>query len=421
MTAPEVPGNPVAAAVSSSQITVNWTDTSTDEVRFIVMRSSSPVGPFNQVGTVGTHVTSFTDSGLRADTAYSYQVLAFNSKGESAASPVATASTFPFFTLSGLIAYWNLDDGNSSTVADVTGNGHTGTVKGEVLSTTGFINGAYAFHGAGVAVSHIAVPNASALQFAASQSFTLSAWINPAHLHGVEEAVIAKSADQGNEYGIWINAKNQWVFRGPDGDLAGPKAIQGMWTHVAVVQDGTAGTRKIYVNGILAKSTAPAQAADGTGDLWMGQQNIAAAPESFPGLIDEVRLYNRTLSDGEITTLLGPPILEALSFQAQGDSSPSGIRLAPSPAIVTESRQGGTKGKHTLVLNFSAPISGITATLDLQGGGTAVGHVDSISYDSTKKIVTVVLTGVGNSQALKLHLAGIHPGNGTADIPFNVL
>jgi hypothetical protein len=421
LTAPEVPGNPTATAISSRQITVTWTDTVASSAGFIVTRSMSSDGPFNPVGTVGAHVTSFTDASLRASTKYYYQIVAFNSKGDSPATSIVSATTFPFFALPGLVAYWNFDDGNPAMVSDATGNGHTGTVRGEVAPSTGFINGAYTFHGAGVASSHISVPNTPALQFAASQSFTVSAWVKPANIHKTEQAVLAKSADQGNAYGIWINAKDQWIFRGPNGDLVGSTATGGAWTHVAVVQDAVANTRKLYVNGVLAGNQNGTQAADGVGDLWMGQQNVTSNPKSFPGLIDEVRLYNRALTDAEIPTLLGPPILEALSLQPQDNGEDEGIILSPSTSIVTEPRQGSIKGRYTIALNFSTPVSVSSTKLELQGGGTAVGHVDSVSYNSTKKTATVVLANVGNNQSLNLHLSGIQPGNGTADIPFNIL
>ena len=75
-----------------------------------------------------------------------------------------------------------------------------------------------------------------------------------------------------------------------------------------------------------------------------------------------------------------------------------------------------------MALHFAAPVSaGITATLTLQTGASAVGGVNLVSNDPSGTIVTVRLTGVANLQALNLHLAGIMPGNGTADIPLNIL
>ena len=420
---PAAASNAAAAAVSSSQVNVTWTDNSNNESGFIVRRATSPSGPFTQTGsTVAANVTTFTDTGLSPDTTYYYQVFAENANGDANASNVASVTTFPLYSANGLVAYWNLDESpTSGTANDATGNGHTGTVNGEAVFAAGYINDGIDLHGTGFATSNISVPNTPALQFGAAQSFTLSAWVDPENVDGKEQAIIAKSADQGNEYGIWINASNQWVFRGPAGDLIGPTATTSTWTHVAVVQDGAAGTRKLYINGALQATAGTAQAADGAGALWMGQQNVSGTPDSFPGIIDEVRLYNRALPATEITTLLGPPILDGLSLQTQGTAGTFGVTIAPLLAQTNEPRKGAPVGTYTLQLTFSAPVSGITATLGLQGSGTAVGSVSSVSYDSSGRIVTVVLKSVGNDQALDLHLTGITPGSGTADVPFNVL
>jgi hypothetical protein len=420
---PAAPTNLAATATSLSSISLTWTNNATNESGFIIQRSSSANGTFTQVGTTSAGVTTFTDTNLSPATTYFYQVVATNANGNSFATNKASATTFPTYAPAGLVAYWNLDDGPVQTVTDVTGNGHNGAVNGElVYVSNGYINGCFLFHGTGFATSNIAVPNSAALQFAANQSFSVTAWVNPQNIDGVEQAIIAKSADQGNEYGIWINANNQWVGRGSGGDLVGPTAVQGAWTHVALVQDGVAGTRSLYVNGALV-ATGPAQAADGAGALWMGQQNqLLTKPDSFPGYIDEVHIYNRALSATDIAGLLSPPMLEATSLQAQGTSGTFGLVLAPVTTRVIEPREGSTPGTYTIVASFSAAVSGVTATLQEQTGTlTPVGTVQSVTTDSSGQHVTINLTGVGNDQALNIHLSGIQPGNGSTDIPFNVL
>jgi hypothetical protein len=323
LSAPAVPTDLAAVGSSSRQVTLHWTDLSSGSAGYTISRATSIDGSFETVGTVGANIRSFTDTGLQADTAYFYKVSTFNSSGQSASSAVISAATFPYVTSAGLIAFWNMDEENSGTVPDVTGNGHNGSVKGEVIPSTGFINTAYTFHGAGVSEAHIVIPNQSALQFGTHQSFTLAAWIKPLHLRNSEEAVLAKSADQGNAYGIWIDARNHWVFRGPKGDLEGPSAAEGAWTHVAVVQEAATNSRKMYVNGALVPTVAGLQPADGPGDLWMGQQNVPHHPESFPGIIDEVRLYARALSAVEITAMLGRPC----SKLASSNPMSAGIRV----------------------------------------------------------------------------------------------
>ena len=268
-------------------------------------------------------------------------------------------------------------------------------------------------------------------------SFTWAAWVEADALRGdpekgaglgIEETVFSKSRETGNYYGVWINTSDKWVFRGPTADLVGPTASAGVWTHVAVVQDGAAGKRYLYINGALAASGA-AQAADGTGDLFLARQNVTGNIEGFPGTLDEVRFYSRALAQSELSNLMGAPILGGQSLQTHGGSGSFAKTIWPVTATkAIESRKGATVGSYNVALSFAAPVaSGITATLQTQGGGTAVGSFKSATYDSTGKVVTIALTGVGNLQALKLHLTGITPSgsspavNGTADIPFNVL
>ena len=419
---PAAPTNLEASSTSSSSVVLTWTDNSNNEAGFNINRATSPGGPFSPAGSVSANITSFTDAGLGAQTTYYYQVVATNTSGTSAPSNLANATTFPIFTQTGLVAYWSLDSlGANNSVADVTNNGHNGTANGEVVFTQGgFINGAFSFHGTRV-VSNISVVDAPSMHFAVNQSFTVSAWVNPANLNGSEQPIIAKSATQGNQYGIYVNSTNNWVFRGPSGDLVGPLAAQGVWTHVAGVQDGPAGTRSLYVNGALV-ATGVAEAADGAGDFIIGQSAATGGALGYEGLIDEVRLYSAALPPNGVTALLGPPILEAVSNQVHASAGTFGLVVYPSNVQVTEPRKGSVSGVYSVALHFAAPVStGITASLSLQNGGTAVGSVNSISYDPTKSIATIALTGVTNLQALNIHVANITPGNGTADIPLNIL
>ncbi|MFP3953876.1 MAG: fibronectin type III domain-containing protein, partial [Candidatus Acetothermia bacterium] len=74
---PEVPGNVKAKALSPSRITITWRDDSENEDGFRIYRDGS------RIATVGSNVTSYTDTGLEAGRSYSYAVTAFNDSGES--------------------------------------------------------------------------------------------------------------------------------------------------------------------------------------------------------------------------------------------------------------------------------------------------------------------------------------------------
>ena len=131
------------------------------------------------------------------------------------------------------------------------------------------------------------------MKFAASASFTESAWVFPTKT-GAWQGVFTYSRNAAPWHGIWISASNQWAFCGGSGNnLTGPAVNFNAWTHVVAVQTGSSG-RKLYVNGVEVASNTLPQAANGTGACLIG--GAGGVSEFFGGRIDDVRLYNRALS-----------------------------------------------------------------------------------------------------------------------------
>jgi regulation of enolase protein 1 (concanavalin A-like superfamily) len=89
VTVPAAPTNLVATPASATQVNLSWTDNSNNETGFHVYRLIGST--YTLVGT--TTAASFQDTGLSAQTTYSYRVFAYNSAGESATFAAGQATT----------------------------------------------------------------------------------------------------------------------------------------------------------------------------------------------------------------------------------------------------------------------------------------------------------------------------------------
>jgi len=81
------------------------------------------------------------------------------------------------------------------------------------------------------------------------------------------------------------------------------------WYHVAAVYNAATATLDIYVNGLLdngvLRGAIPSSQAPTTLNVNIGRRS---GGYYFKGLIDEVRIYNRALSQAEIQTIMNTPL-----------------------------------------------------------------------------------------------------------------
>ena len=79
------------------------------------------------------------------------------------------------------------------------------------------------------------------------------------------------------------------------------------WSHLAATYDGA--SQKLFLNGVLVASRIQANLIGvSTGPLRIGGDSVWG--EYFNGLIDEVRVYSRALSAGEIQSDMTMPVAQ---------------------------------------------------------------------------------------------------------------
>lgn len=126
------------------------------------------------------------------------------------------------------------------------------------------------------------------------------------------------------------------LFNNSDGALSTTILTVGPWYHVVCTGELTAGNSitDIYIDGVLdAGPTTVVGAATAAATMTIGNRTGAASTEGLNGLLDDLRVYDRRLSAGEIQTIHAArghdAILDGLVARvlfAEGDpgSSPAG-------------------------------------------------------------------------------------------------
>jgi len=92
--APAAPSNLAAIAIGPQQVDLSWTDNSTNEAGFTILRATDAAFTLGLTQfMVGANETGYSDTTVLPITTYYYQVMAFNVYGSSAWSNTATATT----------------------------------------------------------------------------------------------------------------------------------------------------------------------------------------------------------------------------------------------------------------------------------------------------------------------------------------
>ena len=81
------------AAITAAQLTLSWSDNSTNEAGFRIERRTGTTGTYAEIATLGVNTASYTDVNLANGTTYCYRVRAYNAGGVSGYSNEQCATT----------------------------------------------------------------------------------------------------------------------------------------------------------------------------------------------------------------------------------------------------------------------------------------------------------------------------------------
>ncbi|MCB0770482.1 MAG: LamG domain-containing protein [Flavobacteriales bacterium] len=212
---------------------------------------------------------------------------------------------------SGPVFHWTLDESSGTTAHSIGGHSDGALIGGTWAPSAGHHQGACRFDG----VDDRIILGSCDLTNGAG-AITLSVWVKPDFITGMERTVIAKTLGTQAQDHIWsvsfVNA-TALRFRLRAGitthelTTANSSIFSGSWYHVVASYDGA--SMRIHLNGaLMAESNTSGsigfhpQAPASIGALSTGARPMSA-------WIDDVRIYDRGLEQNEIIDILLEPEL----------------------------------------------------------------------------------------------------------------
>lgn len=217
-----------------------------------------------------------------------------------------------------LVASYGFNENSGVTANDNSGNNNNGTLtNGPAWSSSGRFGAAILFDGTN---DMVAIPDASSLDL--TTGMTLEAWVNPSNLTGYKTIICKDRTSSAFSYVLSANNNTSGAAnQRPNSRLrvgSSNRTVTGTsklplntWTHVASTYDGA--VYRLFINGNQVATLNSTGNITTSTDLLRIGGSAALGSQYFAGLIDEVRIYNRALSQSEIQTDMITPIAPDLT------------------------------------------------------------------------------------------------------------
>lgn len=205
----------------------------------------------------------------------------------------------------GLVGYWKFDEGSGDTAGDSSGHNNHGTLKGDPQWVAGMIGGALKLDGVDDYVDCGADPSLDVT----TGEITIAAWVK-IDVFENWDGIVTKGTTIHSTYAMqmWGDGSLRCCIGcggAPGGGLwdANTKMVAGKWLHVAYTYDGS--TLSFYINGVKdSKAVAVLLRFENNNESLTLGCDFEGGDEYFDGVMDDVRIYNRGLTEKEIKRIM---------------------------------------------------------------------------------------------------------------------
>ncbi len=287
-------------------------------------------------------------------------------------------------------------------------NANNGAGVGGLSFAAGRVGQALSFNGS----SELVIPHSPALNF---QQFTFEGWVFPTLLDGAVEFILNKEDQPFTTY------QYEWGIAGAGGTIpagtlvfalnglnglpnefggfinGGGTAPLNTWTHVALSFDGA--TLKSYLNGRVARTLTglSGNLVTSTGPLKIGSRSdtlINQLPANrFNGLIDELSLYTRALSEQELLAIYNAGTAGKCTMFV--NTTPA---LTPGAALTQQRGNSGALAILGTVADTETAVGDLTVTVANAPEGLSFGKLTNMNGTISGTVAVACDVALGANQ-----------------------
>lgn len=214
----------------------------------------------------------------------------------------------------GLVGYWPFEEGTGDVAADASENRNEGALINQPEWTIGQVGSALRFNGID---NYVLVPASESLD--QLNALTVSLWVfletDPDATSGNDWRLLFGDSSRGSSPSFGFLMEESRTLTGSlflNGDRKTLKSEETVaikeWVHLTFTYDNDTGLIRLYMNGQLVKESTINRSSIDTHQgrpfsISMKQPSGIDDLHTWPGVLDEVRIYNRALTEEEINEL----------------------------------------------------------------------------------------------------------------------